>query len=121
MIAAPISSDAMLSELNPGMRVFDIDRHPVGTIQSVYLTGLRPAHPDDWDTPVVVQTIAGTFLDDHCLPELLVVRLGRTGFAHVRDIHASGLHYLVTPQQIQQIDARGAVILKVPASVITRY
>ncbi len=120
MIAA-VKPDVLLEGLVPGMRVVDIDHHTVGMIQSVYLAGLRPAHPEERDTPTVVQTIAGTFLDDHRLPELLVVRLGRTGFACVRDGGATGMQYLVTPQQIQQVSARSIIMLKVPMSVIARF
>ncbi|MDX2162170.1 MAG: hypothetical protein SF162_12665 [bacterium] len=109
-----------LTAVKTGMHVYDMYQRDMGHIASITLNGLASSDTAQV-SPHAIPTISGMFFDDHRLPELLVVRLGRTGFFCVTPSDETvQVRYYITPQQILRVrDA--AVYLKVPADVVIRY
>ncbi|MFN8528568.1 MAG: hypothetical protein U0670_08150 [Anaerolineae bacterium] len=113
------TSDDVLTHMQAGMHVLDVNRREFGVVASVYLSGVRSVDTDA--SPVaMIPTIAGTFVEDKRLPELLLVRLGRTGFVKVTPmLERIWACYYITPQQVLTIRGK-QVFLKVPYDVLIR-
>lgn len=114
-----VTSDEVLTRMQVGMHVLDVNRREFGIVASVYLSGVRSMDTDN-SPASMIPTIAGTFIEDKRLPELLVVRLGRTGFVKVTStLERTWACYYITPQQILTIRAE-QIFLKVPYDVLIR-
>lgn len=118
-----LTSDDVLMQIQSGMTVYDLNRRELGVVASIYLKGVLAGEMDEETHPTpVISTISGTFVEDRRLPELLYVRLSRTGFAKVnprREAELRGIYY-ITPQQILRVEPTW-IGLNVPSEGVLRY
>lgn len=111
-----------LASVRRGMVVYDDDQQPIGTVVSVVHEGgvSEQGHSDRMPrSQSLIPTISGTFVGEDRLPELLYVKLTRTGFAKVKPTEADAPTYYITPPQIGIVGNK-AIYLKVPKRVLLR-
>lgn len=106
------------SSIKEGMLVVDANNLPVGVITASFLHHHATVTESEQETlgaPAIgdaengtngtrlIPTIAGNFLGGEKLPELLYVRLQRTGFLRVERPGLYSHTYYVTPDQIERV------------------
>jgi hypothetical protein len=111
-----------LADIRRGMVVYDHDQEPIGTVVSVIQEGDYQGEASGESVPKsqsLIPTISGTFVGEDRLPELLYVKLTRTGFARVKPADNDAATYYITPPQIEIVGNK-AIYLKVPKRVLLR-
>ena len=122
-------------QIKAGMVVVDASNNPVGVVTASHLHGdssgvnggsMEPlpggngSAPEPSNGSQLIPTIAGSFLGGEKLPELLYVRLQRTGFLRVEKSGLYSRTYYVTPDQITRV-SRNRVKLSVLRETLLSY
>jgi hypothetical protein len=131
----PYQLNGQDDQIKAGMVVVDASNNPVGVVTASHLHGdpsdatdgsLEPLSAENGNAPgqtngsQFIPTIAGSYLGGEKLPELLYVRLQRTGFLRVEKSGLYSRTYYVTPDQITRV-SRNRVKLSVLRETLLSY